>query len=108
MRDRRGTSSPPGGAHLGVPTTEERLRQSEERFQSVFDHAPMGMLLLDHDLRVLRANLALCAMLQYREEELIGRTVTELIHPDDRPPSDRMRGRVLAGEVDDLSTERRA
>jgi PAS domain S-box-containing protein len=66
------------------------------------------MMLLDADVRVLRVNRALCRMLQYEDHELIGRVVTELIHPDDRPASDAMRSRVLAGEVDVLAVERRA
>ena len=108
MRTPRETS-PPLGRDAGTGRgAEEKLRQSEERFQSVFDHAPVGMLLLDSNVRVLRANQAICRMLQYREDELIGRVVTELIHPADRPASDAMRDRVLAGEVDVLSAERRA
>jgi PAS domain S-box-containing protein len=47
-------------------------------------------------------------MLGYSEEELLGRVVTELLHPDDRDESNRMRDRVLAGEVDELAVERRA
>ncbi|MEO6029603.1 MAG: PAS domain-containing protein, partial [Candidatus Binatia bacterium] len=80
-----------------VGRAEERLRQSEERFQSVFDHAPMGILLLDAEVRIQRANRALCAMLQFPEQELIGRVVTELIHPADRSASDAMRTRIVAG-----------
>jgi len=91
-----------------VGQVEAKLRQSEERFQSVFDHAPMGILLLDADVRIQRANRALCAMLQFPENELIGRVVTELIHPVDRSASAAMRTRIVAGEVDDLSVERRA
>src|SRR5215831_16455130 len=81
---------------------EERLRQSEERFRTVFDHAPIGILLLGADTRILRANRAICALLGYEEAELVGRIAAELLHPEDRPESDRMRARVQAGEVDHL------
>ena len=93
--------APDGGA-------EERLQRSEERFQTVFDHAPIGILLLGGDTRILRANRALCALLGYDEVELVGRFAAELLHPEDRPESDRMRGRVQAGEVDHIAVERRA
>lgn len=87
---------------------EERLRQSEDRFRTVFDHAPIGILLLGPDTRILRANHALCALLGYEEPELIGQLAADLLHPDDRPESERMRGRVQAGEVDHVAVERRA
>ncbi len=87
---------------------EERLRQSEEGFRSVFEHAPIGILLLGPDIRILRANRAICAMLGYSEDELLGRAAIELIHPDDRVESARMRARVEAGEVDEVAVERRA
>ncbi len=85
---------------------EEKLRRSEEAFRSVFEHAPIGILLLGPDLRVQRANRALCAMLGYSEDELLGRVATELIHPEDHAESNRMRDRVLAGDVDELAVER--
>ncbi len=88
--------------------TEERLRRSEARFRDVFDHAPTGILLLGPDVRIVEANHAICAMLGYTEAEIVGRAVTELLHPDDRAVSDQTRARVLAGEIDDLTAERRA
>ncbi|MCC6764349.1 MAG: PAS domain S-box protein [Deltaproteobacteria bacterium] len=87
---------------------EEKFRRSEEGFRRAFEHAPLGILLLDGQGRIERANRAVCAMLGYSEEELLGRVVTELIHPEDRPASERMRARVVGGEVDDVRVERRA
>ena len=102
--------NPPSvGRDLGQRArAEAKLRQSEAGFRSVFEHAPIGILLLGPDVRIQRANRALCAMLGYSEDELLGRVVTELLHPDDRPVSDRMRARVMAGEIDELAVERRA
>ncbi|MCC6849033.1 MAG: PAS domain S-box protein [Deltaproteobacteria bacterium] len=87
---------------------EEKLRRSEEGLRRAFEHAPIGVLLLDGDTRIERANYAVCALLGYAEEELLGRPVADFIHPDDRPASDHMRARVLAGEIDEFATGRRA
>lgn len=97
-----------GASKRGAADAEERLRRSEARFRTVFDHAPTGILLLGPDLRILGANRALCAMLGYEESELTGLVASELLHPEDLDESNRMRARVDAGEVDNLSVERRA
>jgi PAS domain S-box-containing protein len=68
----------------------------------------MGILLLDGEACVLEANQALLDMLGYSEDEMRGRPVADFIHPEDRPESDRTRSRVMAGEIDNLATSRRA
>lgn len=108
MRTTRDSPPARGASDQSRDDAEERLRRSEARFRTVFDHAPIGILLLGPDVRILGANRALCAMLGYEESELLGRIVTELLHPEDLPESNRMRTRVDAGEVDTISVERRA
>ncbi len=108
MRTPREPSSPSGRKLLKTDAAAEKLRQSEARFRGVFDHAPMGILLLGPDTRILEANQALYGMLGYAADEMRGRAVVEFLHPDDRPASQQTRERVLAGEIDALSAERRA
>lgn len=63
---------------------EERLRASEERFRSAFDHAPLGMALISLDGRVLMANAALARMLQSSSDTLRGELLSQRVHPGDR------------------------
>jgi PAS domain S-box-containing protein len=49
---------------------EEALRDSEEQFRQVFEESPSGILLIEEDQRVRRANPALCRLLGSSEEEL--------------------------------------
>jgi len=75
--------------------TEARLRESEERFRSAFEDAPVGAAIVDLDRRYLQVNRALCEMLGYSEEELVGKTSPEVTHPEDlKASADRAR-RVL-------------
>lgn len=67
----------------------QRLRQSEERFRGVFDHAPVGICVSGLDGRVTQANKACCEMLGYSEQELAASFWKELTHPDDREESAR-------------------
>jgi diguanylate cyclase (GGDEF)-like protein/PAS domain S-box-containing protein len=65
-------------------TAARQLRDSENRFRSVFDSSPlpMGLTLGDSGTFSL-VNDALCTMVGRRADELIGRSVRDICHPDD-------------------------
>jgi len=46
--------------------------------------ARLGIVVLDGELRVVGATEAVCELLGYRKSELLGRSVAELVHRDDR------------------------
>ena len=70
---------------------ERKLRESEELFRGVFEHAPFGMGVGGLDGRLIQVNPAFCRMLGYSEQELLATTWTELTHPDDLGPALRKR-----------------
>ncbi len=75
---------------------EQALRSSEARFRRTFELAGSGIANLGLDGRFIRVNRSLCAMLGYAAEELVGRPVKEISHPDDRRPHRRAaRARAL-------------
>jgi len=86
---------------------ETALRESVERFRSVFQDSPIGMGLLDSELRWTRVNEALGRMLERDPDELTGRRFDELIHPDDLSAAHEQEGGLFAGERTGFSTERR-
>jgi two-component system cell cycle sensor histidine kinase/response regulator CckA len=49
---------------------EQDLRQSEERFRTLFDNAGDSLLIIDRDGRFLDANMTACRRLGYTPEEL--------------------------------------
>ena len=60
---------------------EESLRESEQELRAIFDGALDGILVADADTRkLLTANDAICAMLGYTREEIVGIGVWD-IHP---------------------------
>jgi PAS domain S-box-containing protein len=73
---------------------ERKLRESEELFREVFEHAPGGMFVSGLDGRLTQANAALCRMLGYSEPELLDKTWMELTHPDDLEPCLRWKERL--------------
>jgi PAS domain S-box-containing protein len=66
---------------------EEILRQSEERFRSIFEQGPIGVVLMGMNRGIIRVNSAFCRMLGYPEEELTRITPLDITHPDDRQAS---------------------
>ena len=63
--------------------SELRLRESEERFRSIFENAPFGMCVSAMDGRFIQVNEALSRMLGYSREQLLRMSWPALIHPDD-------------------------
>jgi PAS domain S-box-containing protein len=84
---------------------EEALRNSEERYRQVEEHAPTGLALVAPDGRWLRVNPALCALLGYSEEELIARPFQDLMYPADRDAA--LYERLLAGDLATYQREER-
>jgi diguanylate cyclase (GGDEF)-like protein/PAS domain S-box-containing protein len=78
---------------------ERALKESEERFRGAFDDAPIGVALVGLDAHYHRVNRALCEMLGYSEQELLGKTTTEVTHPDDWEAGYEHTRRVLEGGV---------
>jgi PAS domain S-box-containing protein len=75
------------------------LRADEERFRHVFEDSPVGIALVGADLRVIEANQALCAITGFTRDELVGRRLGDIAHPDDAPDDLELARRAIAGEI---------
>lgn len=69
---------------------EEIIRQSEERFRSLFEQGPMGVGMVGTDGRFFKVNVAFCKMLGYSEAELTRLTPNDITHPEDRAASKQL------------------
>ena len=56
------------------------LRSNASRFRDAFDHAPIGMALVDLDDKILHVNQALCNMLGYPQDQLVSRKFAEFTY----------------------------
>jgi PAS domain S-box-containing protein len=86
---------------------EEALRQSEERFRKSFELAASGVAHVDLDGRFMRLNRSLTRILGYDESELVGRSVKEVSHPEDRDVTDAQRALVRSGHRESVRFEKR-
>ena len=86
---------------------EAALRTSEERFRIAFQQAPVGMALADLQGRYVQVNDAYCRTVRRTREELIGKTPLVITHPDDVADSEYAMQRLIAGESEEYSFEKR-
>jgi PAS domain S-box-containing protein len=64
---------------------EAALRASEERYHTLFDYAPDGILIADTASNYLDANASICRMLGYTRDELIGLHAVDIVAPAEVP-----------------------
>ena len=86
---------------------EEALQESDERFRSAFEHAAIGMALVDTDGRFLQVNRSLCEMLGRSQRELTSTTWQATTHRDDIDVGADHVKRLLFGESESCQFEKR-
>ena len=64
-----------------------QARESEQRFKSAFENAPIGMVLLSTDSenlgQFIQVNRAMCEMADRSESELLARGLQDIVHSDE-------------------------
>jgi len=64
--------------------TAKQLIASEARYRTITDTTSEGYWLIDGEAAILEVNRALCQMLGYRQDEMIGRSVYDFIAAQDQ------------------------
>ena len=83
------------------------LQASQLRWQAMFQHSPVGIVLADAQGRILSANPALQAMLGYTEDQLRAITLMRITPVEDRAAAQARLDKVLAGDWRELHVQRR-
>lgn len=86
---------------------EQAWRESEERFQRYFELGLIGMAITSPAKSWIEVNDQLCEILGYERSELFRMTWAELTHPEDLAANIAAFNRILAGEIDGYSTDKR-
>lgn len=79
--------------------SEAALRVREERFRLAFDNAGTGMMFLNVDGALQKANHAMFVLLGYTEQQLLRRRVQSLVCPDEAASISAGIAGLVAGEV---------
>ncbi len=62
---------------------EASAREAQELFRRAFEDGEVGMAIVSLDGHYLRVNRSLCRILDRPEPDLVGRSLGEIVHPDD-------------------------
>jgi len=84
-----------------------KLQASDQRFQEVFEHAPVGIYVAGPDERFVRVNEAYCRMLGYSEDELLARNWVELCIPEEQAVAQAYKDRMWKDGTNRAETDRR-
>jgi len=86
---------------------EEALQESEERFRQVYNHMSVGVAKVSLEFKIKAANPAYCKMLGYREEELTGKHLRDITHPESLEKNILKQSQLAAGKIDHFRMEKR-
>jgi len=87
---------------------EKELIANKERYQSVFNDAPIGIALIDTTTgRYLEVNPELCNITGRTKEELLNMTWQDITNPDDISQDHKLMKQLLSGKVKNYSVRKR-
>ncbi len=85
--------------------SDEKLRQSEEKYRGIIENMELGLVELDTEGRVLRSYSRFCEMVGYTAQELEGRNLYKMLLPSEfqavlsRQSKDREAGKAGIYEI---------
>jgi len=85
----------------------DTIRKSEANVHRIFNQSPVGSVIVGLDKYFIRCNAAFCNFIGYTEDELIGKTFSEVTHPEDIELGLREMRLILDGETESCSFEKR-
>jgi PAS domain S-box-containing protein len=85
----------------------KELEQEEALFRSIFESAPIGIILTDATGRPHECNPAVERILGYTADELRTMRITDITHPDDVEEIERALRAIIEGELEQIYFEKR-
>lgn len=86
---------------------QEEKREAEERFRATFEQAAVGISHVALDGKLLHVNNKLCEITGYTKAELTALKFQDITFPDDLEKDLKQVKKVLAGEIETFSMEKR-
>ena len=78
---------------------EAALRESEQRFRTILNHVPIGVIYTDLRGNVKQTNPRFCEMTGYSEDELLRMQPAQYTHPEDAAHDEELTAQLVRGEI---------
>ena len=83
------------------------MRLADPAFRAIFEDSPIGICVVDRNIKVIDVNAAYCDMLGRTEAEVMGAHIPDFTHPDDRDRDAEALPRVLSGDIPQYKADKR-
>lgn len=91
----------------GLREAQKKIALSESTLRGAFEYSAVGMALVLPDGKWLKVNDALCQLLGYSQEEMLGMTFKDITHPDDIKSAEQFLAEAIQSEARFYQTEKR-
>lgn len=85
----------------------QALKESEQRFRTIFENVPAGIVMVGRDRRFIKVNRSMAQMLGYSEEELLRMTIADVTCPEDLDATLGLAEKVFDEEIPSYEFEKR-
>ena len=92
---------------IGVVEDITESKEREGRYRAMFENAAVGITRVDLNGVLVDINQKFCDMLGYTRDEMIGKAIKDITHPEDYGQGAQFRGQVTHGEMKEAIGEKR-
>lgn len=86
---------------------ENLIWDDYKQYSGIFNYIPVAVMLSDHRGVILQANTAACSLTGYKLAELQGIHIRDITHPDDIEMSIEYHKKLMAGQLESYTIEKR-
>jgi PAS domain S-box-containing protein len=83
------------------------IKESEEKYRKMFDNASVGIAVVGLDKKFISCNTTFCNFTGYSENELIGKTIADITHPEDLQIGMKEMKMIIEGKLNSFITQKR-
>lgn len=87
--------------------TIQALKESENRFRSIFNHSGAAIIVADEHVKVVEANKSALELFGYTAEEFKHKHYLEFTHPEDAAHSEQAALAMVAGKISHIRLDKR-